>query len=155
MLPRQDDRAASELSVDPGLGAERPHVLLLDHSLHGPAQARSAVAACVDRLGLAADADDLLLVVSELVTNAVRHGAPPVRLEVSVDDDAVLVCVADGSSRPPQPRTADEDAEGGRGMTLVDLLSRDHGVRPSPPGKAVWASLARHPSPAPPHRGTP
>ena len=139
MLPTQDDSAVAHFPV-------APHVLLLDHGLQGPAQARSAVAECAAQLGLGADADDLLLVVSELVTNAVRYGAPPVRLEVSVEDDAVLVCVVDGSPRPPQPRTADEDAEGGRGMTLVDLLSLAHGVRPQPPGKAVWASLPRPPA---------
>ncbi len=55
----------------------------------GPAQARRAVAECATRLGLDEVVDDLLLLVSELVTNAVRHGAPPVRLEVLADADVV------------------------------------------------------------------
>ena len=49
--------------------------------------------------------------------------------------------VRDGGPRPPIAREADDDAEGGRGMLLVDLLSREHGVRAQPPGKAVWARL--------------
>lgn len=128
-----------------GRASSQRRVVDVDHGPHGPAQARRAVAECAARLELCEEADDLLIVVSEMVTNAVRHGAPPVRLEVSADDDVVLVSVADGSPWPPQVRPADETAEGGRGMTLVDRLSSDHGVLPQPPGKTVWASLSRRP----------
>ena len=109
----------------------------------GPAQARRAVAECAVRLGLDEVLDDLLLVVSELVTNAVRHGAPPVRLEVLADDDVVRVAVGDGATAVPVPRTVDAEAEGGRGMTLVDLLAREHGVHSQPSGKTVWAAVTR------------
>ena len=109
----------------------------------GPSQARRAVAECASRLGLDEVVDDLLLVVSELVTNAVRHGAPPVRLEVLADDDVVRVTVGDGNPGLPQPRVVDDDAEGGRGMVLVEMLASEHGVRQQPPGKSVWASVAR------------
>lgn len=108
----------------------------------GPAQARRAVAECTSRLGLEEAGEDVLLLVSEMVTNAVRHGAPPVRLEVTADDDRVRVAVDDGDPRPPSARAVDTDAEGGRGMVLVDLLSQEHGVLPQPPGKSVWASVA-------------
>lgn len=118
-------------------------VVTIEHTVHGPAQARRVVAECAERLGLAGAGDDLVLVVSELVTNAVRHGAPPVRLEVLADAETVLVAVADGSARAPVPRSAGDLDEGGRGMTLVHLLTADHGVRPGPPGKTVWASVRR------------
>jgi signal transduction histidine kinase len=127
------------LSARPALGMW----LDLDCSALGPRQARRAVAECASRLGLDEVVDDLLLVVSELVTNAVRHGSPPVRLEVLADDDVVRVAVNDGDPGLPRPRTVGDDAEGGRGMTLVDLLSRDHGTSALPPGKTVWASVTR------------
>ena len=98
---------------------------------------------CADRLGLGEEGDDLLLVVSEMVTNAVRHALPPVELQISAADDRVVVAVADSSPEPPAPRDADADAEGGRGMALVDLLCEAHGVRAQPPGKTVWAAVRR------------
>ncbi|MCY7365566.1 MAG: ATP-binding protein [Frankiaceae bacterium] len=136
------DRAQALAHVDDR--QERPRaVMSLDAGLASAAQARAAVAACSDRLGLDELSDDVVLVVSEMVTNAVRHAVPPVRLEIEAGEDAVVVAVCDGSPQSPVAREADLDAEGGRGMLLVDLLSDDHGVRAQPPGKAVWAMLLR------------
>lgn len=115
----------------------------VEHSVQGPGQAREAVHACADELGLGDARDDLVLLVSEMVTNAVRYAVPPVRLEIQAGDQDVVVAVCDGSADPPAPRQAGDDAEGGRGMLLVDLLSDDHGVRTDPPGKAVWARMRR------------
>lgn len=115
----------------------------VEHGPHGPAQARAAVSACAAQLGLEEVSDDVVLLVSEMVTNAIRHAAPPVRLEIQAGDDDVVVAVRDGSPEPPAPRRSGDDAEGGRGMLLVDMLTHDHGVRADPPGKAVWARLRR------------
>lgn len=115
----------------------------LPPDLRAPAAARAAVRACADRLALGDALEDVQLVVSELVTNAVRHGRPPVALELETDGAAVVVAVCDGSPAPPQAREADEAAEGGRGMLLVDLLADGHGVRAQPPGKTVWARVPR------------
>jgi anti-sigma regulatory factor (Ser/Thr protein kinase) len=113
------------------------------HSPHAAAQARRFLAEAARAQQLGPLADDLAVVVSELVTNAVRHGAPPVILEIDTTDESVTVVVADGAPGRPGPQQALEDAEGGRGLTLVEALSGDTGVRPQPPGKAVWAELPR------------
>lgn len=124
---------------------ERPSdiTVAVDHGPHGPAQARSAVEQWAVQVGLGRLCDDLLLIVSELVTNAVRYGQPPVRVELCADARTVTVVVIDGASRRPERRSAPPDAESGRGLLLIDVLSDEHGVRPDPPGKAVWARLVR------------
>jgi len=115
--------------------------VVLEHGPQGPAQARAAVAQCAQQMGLEQIRDDLILVVSEMVTNAIRHASPPVCMEIEAGPESVLVSVWDGSPGRPMPRVADEEAEGGRGLLLVDLLCSEHGVRPQPLGKAVWARL--------------
>lgn len=115
----------------------------VEHSALGPAQARAAVHEHAEALGLNGVRDDVLLLVSEMVTNAVRYATPPVRLEISAGAEDVVVAVCDGSTAQPSPRPVDKDAEGGRGMLLVDMLATEHGVRTDPPGKAVWVRLPR------------
>lgn len=91
--------------------------------------------------------DDALLLISELVTNAVLHGGPPIMLSLECDGDALRVRVRDGSPALPEPRDAGLDAEGGRGMTLVELLTDTWGVVPVADdhgvGKEVWFELRR------------
>lgn len=88
-------------------------------------------------------ADSAELVVSELVTNAVTHTGTPAELEVIREPDAGLlrVAVADGSTRHPAPRDADPDALGGRGLSIVALLTEAWGVADRGDGKVVWAEL--------------
>lgn len=119
------------------------HRIELDSSPQSPARARAMTAGVVADLHLEALGDDLALVVSELVTNAIRYAEPPVELEIQADDDAVTVAVADGSPGRPAAQAAADDAEGGRGLTLIDHLATETGVRPRPPGKTVWAALNR------------
>jgi anti-sigma regulatory factor (Ser/Thr protein kinase) len=109
--------------------------------------------------GLPRISDDAELVVSELVTNGVRAsaglaqswwagrwipGRPPVRLWLGSDRRQVLVQVWDGNHEPPVRREADPEADGGRGLLLVESLSiRWSSYRPSGcSGKVVWALLA-------------
>jgi anti-sigma regulatory factor (Ser/Thr protein kinase) len=83
--------------------------------------------------------DEAELLVSELVTNAVRHGGPPVRVRVSCDGtDGMSVSVTDGNPHPPVRRDVPFDAEGGRGVALVDIISDRWGVDHAASGKTVW-----------------
>ncbi|GAB2746395.1 SpoIIE family protein phosphatase [Streptomyces bullii] len=78
------------------------------------------------------------LVVSELVTNAIRHASGPVRLRLL--RDSRLTCeVADGSSTAPRLRHARSTDEGGRGLFLVAQLSHRWGARYTPGGKIIWS----------------
>ncbi|MGP3971097.1 SpoIIE family protein phosphatase [Streptomyces sp. 6N223] len=78
------------------------------------------------------------LVVSELVTNAIRYGATPIQLRLI--RDRTLICeVSDGSSTAPHLRRARTFDEGGRGLHLVSQLSQGWGTRQTTSGKTIWA----------------
>ncbi|MGC9535691.1 ATP-binding protein [Streptomyces sp. UG1] len=88
-------------------------------------------------------ADDVLLCVSELTTNALLHGVPPGRgflLRVRYDGDVLRVEVHDSGTGVP--RTPDDPDEGGRGLVLVGALADKWGVGERTPGKVVWAEFA-------------
>ncbi|AKL67059.1 SpoIIE family protein phosphatase [Streptomyces sp. Mg1] len=80
------------------------------------------------------------LVVSELVTNAIRYGTPPIQLRLI--RDTVLICeVSDGSSTAPHMRRARIFDEGGRGLLLVAQFAERWGTRHRAGGKSIWAEI--------------
>ncbi|MFB6846611.1 SpoIIE family protein phosphatase [Streptomyces sp. NPDC056373] len=81
------------------------------------------------------------LVVSELVTNAIRHAEPPIELRLIYDRS--LICeVSDGSTTAPHMRRARTYDEGGRGLLLVAQTCQGWGARHTADGKVIWAEQA-------------
>jgi anti-sigma regulatory factor (Ser/Thr protein kinase) len=87
------------------------------------------------------------LVLSELLSNAIRHGSPlpgaQVQAAWTLNGGTLELAVTDGGG-PTEPRSASPSPSslGGRGLSIVDHLSRSWGVRSDGPGTTVWAQLA-------------
>ncbi|WP_392960834.1 SpoIIE family protein phosphatase [Streptomyces sp. LN245] len=79
------------------------------------------------------------LILSELVTNAIRYGGSPISLRLLRDRDSLICEVADGTSTSPHLRRATFTDEGGRGLFLVAQMSRRWGTRYTDRGKIIWA----------------
>ncbi|MFE5709226.1 SpoIIE family protein phosphatase [Streptomyces sp. NPDC056501] len=105
------------------------------------ARARSMAAEQLGRWGL----DDLAftteLVVSELVTNAIRHASGPISLRL-IRDRSLICEVSDSQHTSPHARYAGNDEEGGRGLFMVAQLTEHWGTRYLPTGKTIWAEQA-------------
>jgi hypothetical protein len=84
-----------------------------------------------------------VMVGHELAANALRHGAPPVRLRLSRRADTLVIEVSDRGDGTPQLVEIDNTTSpSGRGMRIVASLARDWGVDRHVVGKTVWAELA-------------
>ena len=94
--------------------------------------------------------DDLLLLLTEVVTNAVRHSGTragePIEVQVHEQEDCVRVEVVDSGHgfEPPERLVPDLTRTGGLGLVLVDRISRAWGVRRSSQGATVWFELDNH-----------
>jgi hypothetical protein len=112
---------------------------------HGPAAcpaARGVARALLEGWGMPEQVvDDTVLVVSELVTNAVNHALPPVCLRLSAPArGTVRVEVSDGGPRGVA-LSGREPGDGGRGLMLVGALARAHGRDGDGPGATAWAEV--------------
>jgi serine phosphatase RsbU (regulator of sigma subunit)/anti-sigma regulatory factor (Ser/Thr protein kinase) len=139
LLPeRPADDVALLLARTRALDAEQVAVwdLAADPAL--VATARQYATEQLTRWGLDEAAFVTELVVSELVTNAIRYGGSPIQLRLI--RDRTLICeVSDASSTSPHMRRARTFDEGGRGLLLVAQLTDRWGTRPSGTGKTIWA----------------
>lgn len=88
-------------------------------------------------------AETLILLISELVTNAVVHTGCPAVLRMLFGEPGVRVEVADASGRAPARRQAAGDDTGGRGLELVDGLADRWGWQPEGAGKRIWCEVDR------------
>ncbi|WP_329179562.1 ATP-binding protein [Streptomyces sp. NBC_01477] len=139
-LPEPTDRPALDIRF-----SRRPeHV----------ARARRATRLTLTSWGVPDEAvEAAVLVVSELVTNAVRHARSTPGRDIGLritrrEDHRVRVEVADAGDGLPSPRTAFPDDESHRGLPLVAALAVRHGVGPRPHGigKTVWADIDTSPT---------
>ncbi|MFD8009084.1 SpoIIE family protein phosphatase [Streptomyces sp. NPDC058955] len=110
--------------------------------LSAVAPVRHAAEERVREWGLGVEPLTVELIVSELVTNAVRHGAPPVALRLLRGESALTVEVRDGAATAPHLRHAKAGDEGGRGLHICSTLADAWGVRYEAEGKTVWAEIA-------------
>ena len=86
----------------------------------------------------------VLLLISELVTNAVVHARSTVTVDLAVSDDGpVLVRVHDESTVRPTARSHEADRPGGRGMHLLESLAARWGVEETQTGKSIWFEVDR------------
>ncbi|MBB5936696.1 anti-sigma regulatory factor (Ser/Thr protein kinase) [Streptomyces zagrosensis] len=110
--------------------------------------ARGLVRNALADWGLAAISDVTVLLVSELVTNALRYASGPIGVRMycrplpGSGGRALLVEVSDPVKDPPRERAAAPEDEGGRGLQLVACASRRWGTRRGTVGKTVWFELA-------------
>jgi Histidine kinase-like ATPase domain len=138
--PRHRDGMPSQVAIRTAHG--RPEAVR---------DAREFTAATLAEWGVAERHDDIVIVVSELLTNALRHAGPsPVtapahcqaRLGLLLRGPCLLCAVADASDQVPVRHEPDCLAETGRGLHVIAALADDWGcTAPGPAGKVVWASF--------------
>jgi two-component sensor histidine kinase len=110
-------------------------------------RARHALARWLADQGIAAHSSQTaILVVSELVTNAVRHARTAFTVSAEIAGDCLRIEVFDRDTRPPVLQGPDGHATGGRGMQIIATIAEQWGVqteeRDGIPGKVVWAVAA-------------
>ncbi|WP_237322853.1 SpoIIE family protein phosphatase [Streptomyces sp. JJ36] len=146
-IPRRDDDVALLLLRYDGMEVRPVRAgwtvwRLPDAVMH----ARRYTARTLRAWGLEEEIDVVLLVVSELVTNALVHTQGEVRLDLTYAVDRLRVAVRDQSPRAPvKPATVDWEATGGRGLMLVDAVTGTWGSVPLSGGKQVWGEIALPP----------
>jgi anti-sigma regulatory factor (Ser/Thr protein kinase) len=147
IIAARSDRSAED---DAALLLVRVHALDADSMVSQPvprdpsavAAARTRVGRQLEEWGLEDTTFTTELVVSELVTNAIRYGEEPISLRLLRDRDRTLICeVSDGGHTSPYLRRATTEDEGGRGLFLVAQFTDRWGTRFSREGKTIWTEL--------------
>lgn len=105
--------------------------------------ARHFVDRTLKEWGLEPAVDVVTLLVSELVTNAVLHAGSELEVSVQLRGDRIRVDVVDNEPDSVKRRIADQDAQSGRGMDMVEMLAVAWGTDIRPGGKSVWFEVRR------------
>ncbi|MFD0372032.1 ATP-binding protein [Streptomyces sp. NPDC059071] len=153
---------ATDASPDLLPKTARHRTMLFPRRRTTPRTARDFVATTLTEWGETSRLDDVRLCTSELVTNAVLHGAPVghlvlVRVESLAEE--LRIQVHDSGENTPTRRTPEESAVDGRGLLIVAATADSWGMKErTGPGKCVWATFDRAKSgavPMPPHTAGP
>lgn len=141
---RDDDVAILVIGVGSHPAAAPVHRIPFEPVPESAGVARGFVTGVLAGAGWDDRIDTAVLLASELVTNASRHGEPPCTLSVTfLRDDVVEICVQDAAPYLPSRVDRGPLVESGRGLVLVEALSDDWGVRALATGKQVWFQLRR------------
>jgi serine phosphatase RsbU (regulator of sigma subunit)/PAS domain-containing protein/anti-sigma regulatory factor (Ser/Thr protein kinase) len=135
---RASDDVALIVARTRALDADRIADLQVRNDPAAVAEVRASVSRRLTEWGLDELTFTTELILSELVTNAIRYGADPIRVRVLFD--RTLICeVFDSSNTSPHLRYAAMTDEGGRGLFLVAQIADRWGTRYTPEGKVIWA----------------
>ncbi|MFD7570990.1 SpoIIE family protein phosphatase [Streptomyces sp. NPDC059810] len=138
MLPEQpSDDIALVVARTRALGSTRTAAWDVAPDPSAVGQVRAAVARTMTEWGLEEESFTTELILSELVTNAIRYAAEPVRVRL-IRDRALICEVSDGSSTAPHLRRAATTDVGGRGLFLVAQFADRWGTRYTADGKVIW-----------------
>ena len=125
------------------------HSVTVPHEGQGVSLARHAFVSELMSFGVSDDVcQDAMLVISELVSNAVKHAAPlpggEVQVRCSISEDFLHIEITDGGAvTRPNPAVATVFALGGRGLDIVRTISREWGVSAEGDSVTVWADVPR------------
>jgi anti-sigma regulatory factor (Ser/Thr protein kinase) len=122
-------------------GGRRVAVLPLSADPTAGTRARRFVAHTLSQWGLTDPLRSVAIVVTELVSNAVRHSGAPVALSLHHTGDRLVIEVSDEDDRPPRAGKPSVHDENHRGLLIVETLAQRWGSRPTRWGKIVWAEL--------------
>ncbi|MGI5196465.1 SpoIIE family protein phosphatase [Streptomyces sp. CA-288835] len=138
LLPdRPRDDIALVVARTRTLGADRTAAWEVPADLSAVARVRAAATRTLEEWGLSEEAFTTELILSELVTNALRHATAPIRIRL-IRDRALICEVSDASSTAPHLRRAATTDEGGRGLFLVSQFAERWGTRYTGGGKVIW-----------------
>lgn len=140
----KSDHLSGLLTVLEDLVANSLDVATLDleHDASSVRRARRFTEQQMGDWDLANLVENAVLIVSELVTNAITHGESRCRVVLRRGIGSIRVEVADHGAGSPEPQPHSTVSPGGRGLMIVATLATAWGIAPSPYGKMVWAELA-------------